>query len=344
MTFLWPAALVLTLTVPGFLAFYIVHEKRKRETQHRAALYAAVPGVLRRRPLARHLPLALFLVSLAALAIAAARPQALITLFSVKGTIVLAVDVSISMKAEDAAPSRILRAQTVARDFVERHADDFRIGLVAFGATAASMLDPTTDREQLFAAIDQLAMQRGTAIGTGIAAALNMILPEAGIDTTTLAIGRTAPDGSARSSTPAHEPAATSTAGAQGPVAIVLVSDGQSTTGPDPVEAARLAARYGVRIHTLGVGSTEGMRMQMDGWSMRVRLDRAALEEISALTQGKYLGTTTPVDWQEVSRSIRSEFRMDDTHTEITALFAAAGAIAAVAAALLSLYHTKRVL
>ena len=193
MTFLWPAALVLTLAVPAFLVFYVVHEKRKREAMRYATIYAAVPGVGRPRAVMRHLALALFLLGIGALALAVARPQALIALFSVKGTVVLAVDVSISMKAEDAAPSRILRAQAVAKDFVAQHADTFRIGLVAFGGTAASMLDPTTGREELFAAVDQLAMQRGTAIGAGIVAALNMIFPDAQIDPSTLTLGRTSP-------------------------------------------------------------------------------------------------------------------------------------------------------
>jgi Ca-activated chloride channel family protein len=133
-------------------------------------------------------------------------------------------------------------------------------------------------------------------------------------------------------------------AGAHVPAAIVLVSDGQSTTGPDPVEAARLAAKLGVRIHTLGVGSSEGQRMRMDGWSMRVRLDEAALKEISAVTSGHYLGAETPSDWKQVRRSIRSGFAVDDSYTEVTAVFAGIGAFAAVVAALLSLVRTKRVL
>ena len=344
MTFLWPAALVLIFAVPAFLAFYIVHEKRKRETMRRASIYAAVPGCLPARTFGRHAPLALFLVGITAIAFAVARPQALLTFFSVKGTIVVAVDVSISMKAEDRTPSRIIQAQAVAKDFVAQHADDFRIGVVGFGATAAAMIDPTTDREQLFAAIDQLTIQRGTAIGTGIAAALNMIFPDAQVDPNTLALG----NGStvAAASADANHSSKVGSAGPRlhAPAAIVLVSDGQSTTGPDPIAAARLAARLGVRIHTLGIGTSDGQRMRMDGWSMRVRLDETALREISDVTQGRYLGAAAPIDWKQVRRLLRSEFAFDDTYTEVTAVFAAGGVFAAVVAALLSLVRTKRVL
>lgn len=343
MTFLWPAALVLMLVVPAFLAFYVVHEKRKRASLRGASIYRAALGLAQPRSFARHAPLVIFLVGISAIAFAVARPQAVMTLFSVKGTIVLAVDVSISMKAEDRTPSRIIQAQAVAKDFVAEHADHFRIGVVGFGGTAAAMIDPTTDREQLFAAIDQLTIQRGTAIGTGIAAALNMLLPDADIDPNTLALGSrsvAAADGArpTRSSKGRGGP------GSHAPAAIVLISDGQSTTGPDPIEAARLAAKLGVRVHTLGMGSSEGQRMRMDGWSMRVRLDEAQLKEISDLTQGRYLGAATPVDWQQVRRLIRSEFAFDDSYTEVTAVFAALGAFAAVVAALLSLVRTKRVL
>ncbi|RPI44253.1 MAG: VWA domain-containing protein [Betaproteobacteria bacterium] len=343
MTFLWPEALVAALVVPAFLAFYARLEKRKRTAAMRTAgLYPFPHGHGPGSATARHAPLALFLASLAAASLALGRPQAFVSMFAVKGTVVIAVDVSGSMKADDSSPSRLARSRELAREFVAAYSDEFRIGLVSFGTNAVAVLDPTTRREDLQAAIDQLALHRGTAIGSGIAAALAMLFPDSGIEPSTLAVKTAVP---ASSSEPKGRVLRKGRSpGSYSAAAIILISDGESTAGPDPIEAARLAAKFGVRVHTLGMGSSEGKTMRIGGWSMRVRLDEAVLKEIAALTHGEYFHAVKPVDWPRIRRSIRPDPPPKTTATEITALFAAAGAAMAVAGALLSLLWRQRVL
>jgi Ca-activated chloride channel family protein len=344
-TFLWPEAIVFALVVPVFLWLYIRLEKQRHAAVHqRAALYphSARPEV--DRPCARHVPLILFLASLTMLSVALARPQALMTIFAVRGTAVLAVDVSTSMTMNDALPSRLARSQALAREFIAKHSDELRIGLVSFGGNAVVESDPTTDREELFRAIDRLAPRPGTAIGSGIATALSMIFPEAGIDTTARNTGRSTALSGGRIDPSPRAQRADSTPGSYSAAAIVLLSDGQSGRGHPPIEVARLAADLGVRVHTIGIGSIEGRSMSVDGWSMRVRLDEAALKEIATATHGKYFSEKTGIDWRPILGSIRTDRPPEETYTEITALFAVAAAAAAIAGALLSLTGTKRIL
>jgi Ca-activated chloride channel family protein len=344
-TFQWPEAIVFALVVPVFLWFYIRLEKQRHAAVHqRAAHYPHSARLAADRPFARHVPLLLFLASLTLLSVALARPQALMTIFAVRGTAVLAVDVSTSMKVNDALPSRLARSQALAKEFVAKHSDELRIGLVSFGGNAVAEIDPTTDREELFAAIDRLAPRPGTAIGRGIATALSMIFPEAGIDTRAGSSARSTALSGRRIDTRPRAQRVDPAPGSYSAAAIVLISDGQSARGPDPIEVARLAADLGVRVHTIGIGSIQGRAMSVNGWSMRVRLDEAALKEIATSTQGRYFSEKTGIDWRWILESIRPDLPPEETYTEITALFAAAAALAAIAGALLSLTWTKRIL
>jgi len=344
-TFLWPEAIVFALVVPVFLWLYIRLEKQRHAAAHQGAAlcpYSARPAV--DRPYTRHVPLVLFLASLTMLSVALARPQALITIFAVKGTAVLAVDVSTSMNVNDARPNRLARSQALAKEFVANYSDELRIGLVSFGGNTVVELDPTTDREALFAAIDRLAPRPGTAIGRGIATALSMIFPEADIDMLVGDSGRSTALSGRRIDTRPRARTADSAPGSYTAAAIILISDGQSARGPDPIEVARLAADLGVRVHTIGIGSIEGRSMNVDGWSMRVRLDEVALKEIATATHGGYFRENTGIDWRPILESIRTDLPPGETYTEITALFAVAAAVAAIAGAVLSLTWTTRIL
>ncbi len=342
MTLQWPEAMAVALVVPLFLYFYLACIRQRRAAAHRhASMYAHSTGLTAAFGVSRHLPLLLFLASLTVLSVALARPHVSTTLFAVRGTAVLVVDVSISMKADDAPPTRLAQSQAQARDFVARYADRLRIGLVSFAGNVIAEAEPTTHREALFTAIDRLAARPGTAIGSGITTALGMIFPEADIATLVRETGDTAAragGGSGASSQPIG-----SLAGSRSDAVIVLVSDGASALGPAPRDAARLAAALGVRIHTVGVGSTEGRTMQVNGWNMRVQLDEGVLEEIAAATGGQYFHAST-VDWPRIVDSIRPQWPQPPTNTEITALFAAASALLAVAGASASLLAAKRIL
>jgi len=334
----WPAALVFALVVPAFLWFCVrIERQRRAAARSHVSMYAHATGLADRRPFVRRLPLALFLASLVAICAGLARPQVSHAIFALKGTVVLAVDVSVSMKADDERPHRLALAQAQARVLVERYADDYKIGLVSFGANAVAELEPTTDREALFAAIDRLIPRPGTTVGGGISAALAMLFPHAGIDTGPWD-AHYVPAPAARHD--AGEPRRASHAAA----AIVLISDGQSAGGPEPLEAARLAAGFGVPVHTIGVGSAEGRTMRLEGWTMRVQLDEVTLREVAKLTGGEYFRASDAVVWSRIVDTIRPEPPKLESYTEVTALFAGVAAVAAICSALLSLVWNKRVL
>ncbi|MCC6532401.1 MAG: VWA domain-containing protein [Burkholderiales bacterium] len=343
MIFFWPEALVLAFALPAFLAVYLrLDRQRRAAAQAHPSWYARALQSDCERPYARRIPLGLFLIALLAISLALARPHARLAAFSIKGTVVLALDVSTSMKADDVRPSRLARAQLLAKQFVAEHADELRIGLVSFGADAAVELEPTTAREALFAAIDRLMARHGTAIGSGIIAALTMITPQAAIDWDDGASGGgialpAAHGGSAAGQRSPLSPQSHT------PAAIVLISDGQSASGPAPLAAARLAAELGVRIHTVGVGSIEGKIMRLDGWSLRAQLDADALKAIATSSRGEYFDAKQPLDWSRLVDSM-SAAPAAETYTELTPLFAAAAALAALAGALVSLGRTRRIL
>ena len=339
LTFLWPEALVLLLSAPAFLVFYLDLEKRGRVA---VARYTGpeIPAGSRNRvaPRLRYLPLGLFVFSLTLLAVAVARPEARFVALSARSAAVLVLDVSTSMLANDVAPTRFARAQALAKEFVDRYSDRMRIGLVSFGANTTRALDLTTRRDELHAAIDQLTIERGTAVGNAIATALDMVSPDADPQAT----GTTDDPEKALSGAKPKAKASAREAASAGAL-IILLSDGQSGAGLDPAATARRAAAARVRIHAIGVGTAEGTMMRIEGWSMRVRLDEPAMKELAGITSGEYFSASA-VDWSRIVDSVVPEPVAQASHTEITGLFAALAALTAVVAAFMELVRAKRVL
>jgi Ca-activated chloride channel family protein len=219
------------------------------------------------------------------------------------------------------------------------------VGIVAFAGTASLVQPPTQNREDLFAAIDRLQLQRATAIGSGILVALKAIFPDVDFD-----LRASNPRLTAASrlpgvpGSPDKAPAKPVPPGSYKSAAIILLSDGQATTGPDPIEAARMAAERGVRVFTVGVGTPNGEILVGEGWSMRVRLDEETLKQIANLTGAEYFYAGTAVDLKKIYQSLNSRFVMEKKETEITAFFAAAGALTVLISALLSMLWFNRIL
>jgi Ca-activated chloride channel family protein len=277
---------------------------------------------------------------------AIARPAAVVTLPSQQRTIILAMDVSGSMRATDVEPNRISAAQAAAKAFVAEQPSNVRIGVVAFAGTASVVQMPTQNHEDVFAAIDRFQLQRATAIGSGIIVSLATIFPDAGIDVSSLIYGRDAPRGvpfdrPRKEQKPEFKPVAP---GSYTSAAIVLLTDGQRTTGPDSLEAARMAADRGVRIFTVGFGTRSGDTIGFGGWSMRVRLDEETLKAIAKITHGEYFYAGTATDLKKVYDSLNSRLVMEKKQMEISALFSAAAAVTALVSALLSLLWFNRIL
>ncbi len=319
MTFLWPEMLWLLLIVPLLVAGYFYLLRRKQESALRYASLSMVKEAIGAQRFRRHIPPLLFLLALIAMLVAVARPAAVVTLPSQHQTIILAMDVSGSMRAVDVKPNRISAAQAAAKAFVA---------------------------EQPSNAIDRFQLQRGTAIGSGIIVSLATIFPDAGIDVSSLIYGRYASRGVPldQAGKPEKPPFKPVPPGSYTSAAIILLTDGQRTTGPDSMEAARMAADRGVRVFTVGIGTTKGETIGYEGWSMRVRLDEDTLKAIADVTRGQYFYAGTSTDLKKVYESLNTRFLLEKKDMEISALFAAAAALTGLVSALLSLLWFNRIL
>jgi hypothetical protein len=172
---------------------------------------------------------------------------------------------------------------------------------VSFAGTAAVVQAPTLSRDDIVAAIDRFQLQRGTAIGSGIVLSLATIFPEAGIDLSQITGQRNMPPAPGDKPKPEFTPVEP---GSYSSAAIILLTDGQRTTGPDPLEAAKMAADRGVRIYTVGIGTKEGETIGFEGWSMRVRLDEPTLKNIASITRADYFYAGTAADLKKVYQGL----------------------------------------
>jgi Ca-activated chloride channel family protein len=339
----------LLLAVPLMVALYLwLLHRRKRAAVRYAGLSLVKEALGARQGLRRHLPPLLFLAAMTLLIVSIARPTAIVTLPSQHETVILAMDVSGSMRAADVEPTRLAAAQAAARAFVAEQPRTTRVGVVTFGASAALVQPPTHSREDILAAIERFELQRGTAVGNGVLVSLKTLFPDQEFELPSMGSRRAlrgtpldAPRGN--TGTPdksQHKPVAP---GSYTSAVIILLSDGQSTTGPDPAEAARLAAERGVRIYTVGIGTPNGEILIGEGWSMRVRLDEEALKTIAQTTRGEYFYAGTAAELKTVYETMTSKMVLETGESEITALFSAAAAIAAVLAAMLSMLWFGRI-
>lgn len=348
MTYLWPEMLWLLAAAPALVGAYVLLLRRKKKGVLRYASLSLVrdaigPG----QRIRRHIPPALFLAGMIAALVAIARPSAVITLPSEQRTIILAIDVSLSMRATDVEPNRLAAAQTAAKAFVAEQPADVRIGIVSFAGTASLVQQPTQNREDLIAAIDRLQLQRHTAIGSGVIVSLAAVFPDEDIDLESVIFGRAfarernAPiEGARRTEKKPFQPVAP---GSYPSAAIILLTDGRRTTGPDPIEAARMAADRGVRVFTVGFGTAAGGAVDIDGWSIYMRFDEETLKAIAEVTHAQYFHAGSAADLQKVYESLNAKFVLEKKETEITALFAAGAAVLAASAAALSILWFHRI-
>ena len=342
MKFIWPSMLWLLLVLPLLVLAYRWILQRKRRTTVRLASINIVKLALGKGPgWRRHVPPLLLLAAFAALLLAIARPTATITLPLSERTIILAMDVSGSMRAEDVKPNRLVASQVAAKAFVENLPREVRVGVVSFAGTAAVVQAPTTSREDVLAAIDRFQLQRGTATGSGIILSLATLFPDHGIEIQNITGQRNFPGRDiGKKDAKAFTPVAP---GSYNSAAIIMLTDGQRTTGPDPLDAAKMAAERGIRVYTVGIGTTSGEVIGFEGWSMRVRLDEETLKNVSVLTHGEYFYAGTAEDLKKVYESLSSRMVVERKDTEVSALFAALGGLLALVAAGLSLFWFGRV-
>jgi Ca-activated chloride channel family protein len=306
MTFQWPYALAGLGLVPVLVGLYLLAQRRRRAYALRFADVALLAEVAPRRPgFRRHVPPLLYLVSLTALLLSVARPTAALATPRVESAVVLVVDVSGSMAATDLSPSRLGAAQSAAHQFVDGLPADTEVGLVSFSSAASVRLPLSRDRAALGQAIDGLRANGGTAIGDGLIAALGLLDERpAGAD------------------------------GQRPPGTVVLLSDGESNAGVPPEQAAAQAQADGVAVETIGVGE-RGRTVVMG--RQRIGLDEAALRRIAEQTGGQYFYAAEAGQLRGIYRDLSRQVGWVTEPTEVTALFAGAGAALMAVAGLLGL-------
>ena len=357
MTFLFMPALWLFLAVPPLVAAYIFVARRREKNAFRflPLMTGGRPG---RPGWRRHLPPALLLLALITLILASARPAATITLAARRGTVILAMDVSGSMRADDVHPTRITAAQIAAKAFVKDRPAKVKIGIVAFSGAAFLVQPPTDDNVALNQAIDSLAPERMTAIGSAVLTSMQTLFPAVRFDTMLPGFGGeeftsggsgglipggvplgTAPKKVAKDATKITpvEP------GSYKSAAIILMTDGKNTDGPDPVDAARIASNFGVRVFTIGFGTPNGQIHTYWGRTMHVVLDEETLKNMANITHAQYFHAKTENELAKIYKDLNTKLQNETEEREITAFFAAAALILTLVSASLSVLWFGRI-
>jgi len=344
MNFIWPSALLLLVVVAGLAVLYVLAQRRRNRYALRYANLSLVREAIGKGPgWRRHVPPALFILALAFMAIAVARPQAVVAVPSQEGTVILAIDVSGSMLAEDMKPNRMEAAKAAARAFVDKQSESVKIGVVSFSGDASIVQSPTTDKTLVIAAINRLRPQRATAIGRAILVSLDAIAESQGSEAdlpSSILQQPGQPDGSATPRPSATIPAYL--AGQHAAASIVLLSDGQNNQFPAPLDIVDQASSRGVRIYTIGVGSAAGAIVRLQGRAVRTALDETTLKKIAEITDGQYFNANTEADLRAVYENLTTELVVRNEKTELTAYATLAAAVLAVFAGAFSLLWSNR--
>lgn len=310
MTFIWPLMLLTLLLIPLFVFMYLrIQRRRQKIVENIGSLGFVQDASGERIGKRRHIPMALFLIGLTIMLVASARPQATVSLPGLESTVILSFDVSGSMAATDIQPTRMEAAKAAAREFVGRQPSNVEIGVVAFSDGGISVQPPTKDQQAVLAAIDRLTPQRGTSLGSGILASLNAI-----------AISRGEVPETATQLTPVPTPTPVPQ-GTYIPAAIVLLTDGENTTSPDPIAAAQTAAKQGVRVYTIGVGSAAGTTLTVNNFTVFTQLNEPMLQQIASITDGKYFNAESADDLREIYKNLDAQVVIKPEKTEITSIF-----------------------
>ncbi|MBA3261082.1 MAG: VWA domain-containing protein [Thermoleophilaceae bacterium] len=311
MSFASPVFLAALALVPLALAAQVVARRRARRFAVRFPAVATLAPLLPRvSSWRRRLPLALFLASLAALSLALARPHATVAVPREQASVVLVTDVSRSMLADDVEPSRLEAARSAAKHFLEEVPDEARVGAVAFSTDPHTVEAPTDDRSKIEDVLDSLSADGGTATGDALAAALDLV----------------------DNGPVARRP----------PAAILLLSDGETTTGRDPTEVARAARRLRIPIHTVALGTRRATIETPTGMVIPVPPDPETMRRIARLSGGQAFQAEDADDVARIYESLGSRVASQKEEREITVAFAASGGLLLAAAAALGLRGTAR--
>jgi len=330
MSFIWSSLLGLLLLVPLLVLIYLLMLQRRQNVVARSGFglvqTASVSGMR------RHYPAMIFLLGITILLFSMARPQATVVLPKYEGTVILVFDVSGSMAAEDIAPTRMEAAKAIAAEFVKGQPADVRIGVVAFSDGGLSVQTPGVNRETTLLTIERLVPRRGTSLGNGVLVGLNTIAVDAGdppiINTNSLSTADDVP-----SAPQGWYPSAV----------IVLFSDGENNDRFDPLIAADLAIDLGVRIYTIGVGSTEGTNIKVEGMTVHTALNEPLLTEIANASGGQYYFAGDEISLGRIYNDLEPTLSIKPEELELTSLLAGLGILVFLFGGALSLLWFGRV-
>ena len=352
MTFAEPILLLALLVVPAALVVYLLVQRRRNRYVVRFTNVDLLSNLAPRVPAwRRHVPVALYLAAVAALAIALARPSMVVAVPREEATVILTMDTSGSMRATDVDPDRMAAAKEAATSFVDRLPAGFKVGVVAFSTEARLVLAPTTDRAQVETAIDGLRADGGTALGD----AIDLSLQAAGLGAGTPANPALDPAPSASPSASASPDPAASPAPSAGTddkgtplVATVLLSDGKSSTGEmDPLDAADEAAKAGVPVYTIALGTPDGTVDVQDQFgqlqTLQVPPDPETLAQIAERTGARFFEAPSAEDLQAIYQGIGSKVGFTNEEQEVTQLFAAGALVLVLAGAGLAAFWFNRI-
>jgi Ca-activated chloride channel family protein len=337
MSFAWPIALLGLLLVPlAVMAYLAAQRRRARYAVHFTNLDLLANVVDETPGWRRHVPSALYLAAVAALIVALARPEVAVDVPRERATVILVTDISGSMNAEDVEPTRLVAAQEAADILLDELPDGFRVSLVTFATGVQTRVMPTTDREEVRAALAALQANGGTAMGDALLHALD--LAEAEQQALTNGTGDSA-------ITPTPQPQRQG--GEDAPVVVVLLSDGYNTAGSaDPLTVADEAAEFGLPVFTIALGTQDGVVQVPDSEgnlrTVRVPPDEVTLEAIADRTDARFFSAPDAGELRGIYEDLGSRIGYDSEDREITPAFVAAAMVLVVAGGGLSLLWFNR--
>jgi Ca-activated chloride channel family protein len=274
----------------------------------------------------------MFLGGIAVLLVSMARPQATVSIPRLEGTVILTFDISGSMAATDLQPTRMEAAKVAASQFVKNQPSSVLIGVVAFSDGGVAVQPPTANREETLATIERLVPRRGTSIANGILVALNTIVIHNGGQ----AILQSSPESETQEPLPQPQ-------GWYPSSVIVMLSDGENNQNPDPIAAADLAADLGVRVYTVGIGSPQGVDLEVEGFTVHTQLDEEMLGAISITTGGQYYFAGNEDDLFRIYDDLEPKLSVRKEDMEITSILAGFGMLVFLIGGVLSLFWFGRV-
>ena len=318
MTFQAPLWLLGLVVVAALVALYVVLQLRRKAYAARFTNVALLGTLVPKRPgWRRHVAFGLITVGLGVLVVSLAQPSTEVRVPRERATVVMAVDVSLSMRATDIEPDRFSAMQQAAKEFVDVLPKRINLGLVSFAGTATTLVTPTTDRDQVRTAIDNLELAEATAIGDAVFTSLTAIT---NFQSTLESGGEQAP-----------------------PARVVLLSDGYSTVGRDAEQAIDAANGAQVPVSTIAFGTDYGT-LDLNGETVPVPVDRSTLEQIADDTGGSYSEAATASQLKQVYEDLGSQIGYTSEPQDISPRFVRVGVLVLIVGAVLSLLWTTRLL